>query len=217
MISGMISGIFRRTSLIVHAFVCFASLCSSMALAELGNQTVKPESIDQNQPQDARPTTEEPELKVGNIPADKRDKIKSRVESLHFTTFGLGPAWMPGNDHVFYALNYGYNWDVSEHGEIRAGAFGIFPSEGEGFYTGLGIGGSYFFSADNLSPIIGGQFGLGSSKSGDLTYSGFAYEAHAGLRFFRTSTTQLSIEIFYLNIAKTGAPGVSGINLNIHY
>lgn len=187
----------------------FISILISYCLVYLTSVCLASDPVD--------PNSQVEDLRVGNIPSDKREKIKSRVESLSFKTFGFGPAWIPSgsNKKMFYGVNYGYNWDVSEHGEIRAGFFGSAPSEGSGYFVSGGIGGSFFFSTSNISPILGGEFGIGAMKDGDTSYSGFAYEAHGGLRFFRTSNTQLSLEAFYRNIAKTGSPGMSGLSFSI--
>jgi hypothetical protein len=156
--------------------------------------------------------------KVGEIYASDEKRLTSRVESLHLNTFAFGPGSATGanNNNMYYSLLLAKNWEVNEQAEIRASLFAALPSKGSGGFAMLGLGGSYFFSTSDVSPLVGLELGAATS-SGGRSAAGFAGGVHLGLRFFRTSQTQMSLEAFYKSVFANQTPGIGGVLLAIHY
>lgn len=159
-------------------------------------------------------------LRVGEIPEEERGRIKSRVESLSFTTFGFGPAGATdmNNSKMFYAFQFGKNWEVGEMAEIRSSLSLQFPSKDSGYFVMGGLGGSFIPITTDISPIVGAELGFGTSGGKDISSkTGFGYSLYGGVRLFRTSNTQLSIEAFYRGLFEKDSPKVYGALLNIHF
>jgi hypothetical protein len=159
-------------------------------------------------------------LRVGEINEGDTRKVETRVKSLRLTSVGLGP--FGSNQVDGKPLHYGgsvyKHFEAGVNGEILLGAFGAFSSESSFLFAG--IGGSYLFSTEDISPILGGEFGLGAAhynrpSDSSVTEGGFAAKLDGGVRFFRTSDTQMEVLASYTGLFSTHNPGVYGVEVRV--
>jgi hypothetical protein len=167
-----------------------------------------------------RPRSRSGDLRVGEIQSGDVERIRTRVQSLSLWSVSLGPAYLSKfeNNNMFYSLGIAHHWDVSEQAEVRLRFNGAAASKDSGYYLGAGIGGAYFFSTTNISPLLGAEFGVGTAGAHDMdTQSGFGGGVFGGVRFFRTATTQLEVLAFYNTIFAKENPGLWGVQLALLY
>jgi hypothetical protein len=158
--------------------------------------------------------------RVGEVYEDDRERVRARILSLKLWSFGFGPASAQNlsNSNMFYAFNFGRSWEVNEQAELRGTLYAAFASKDTGGFLMAGMGGSYFFSTSDISPLVGAELGFGTAYGPDATNgSGFAGELHAGVRFFRTAETQMSLEGYYRTIFANAAPSILGAALSLHF
>lgn len=159
--------------------------------------------------------------RVGNIDPSERDKYRTRFEAKNSRTFSIGPAFASNmnSSDMLYNFGLGYEWEVESKTAVLAQATGAFGSSTT-FIAGI-IGGKYYFSDTNVSPMIKAGFGFGAAKGRDLdAASGFSGNIGAGMTFFRTSTVHLEGSADYwviFNKNSEGAPGIGALSLSIHY
>jgi hypothetical protein len=156
---------------------------------------------------------------VGDIQDDEIERIDRRVKSHSFTSFGFGPFGSSTSNEggIMYGLSYGKTWEANETGEIRFDLQGAANSASQFF--GLGLGYGYLPFTGDISPILGAELGFagagykigGDSKSA----AGFGGTALLGIRFFRTSDTQLELLSSYHAVFAGDTPGVYGLQLRI--
>lgn len=142
----------------------------------------------------------------------------SRTDSFQQWSFGLGPSSTQrmNNENMFYALTIGRHWETNDRAEIRARGHIALPNREPGQFMMGTIGSSYFLTAEDIAPYVGAEFGLGRySGNGLEARNGFAGAAYAGLRFFRQSTAQLSVELFYRSIFIGEHPANMGAQLSV--
>lgn len=159
--------------------------------------------------------------RVGNIDPTQKEKYRTRFEAKNSRTFSIGPAFASNmnSSDMFYNFGLGYEWEVGSNGAVLFQGTGAFGS-GATFIAAM-IGGKYFFSDADMSPILKGGFGLGAAKGKDLdAASGFAGNLGAGMTFFRTSTVHLEVTADYwviFNKNSEGAPSLGALSLGILY
>lgn len=159
--------------------------------------------------------------RVGEINPNEKEKFKIRYETKNSSTFSLGPGFASNlnNSTTLYDLAVGYEWEAGSQGAVLVEANGAFGSSTT-FLDGI-IGGKYFFSEGDISPVIKGGFGLGASHGSGLDDTGgFMGMAGAGVTMFRTSTVHLEILASYYTIFKSNAngnPGLTSITLGLLY
>lgn len=158
---------------------------------------------------------------VGDITDEETTQIVRRRESLSLTEIGFGPAWTSNmkRDGMCYMGTLGHHWDVAEQAELKIdGWLGL---KGGEIYTSAGLGGSYFFSRGNFAPLLGADFGFGYANGSNVkSIFGFAVSGTAGVRLFRTSTTQLELNFKYGTILKAnqaGDPALYGFTIALLY
>ena len=158
------------------------------------------------------------EARVGEITPEQQQSVKTRVESLNSTAFSFGPAWAQdtNNSNMYYAFHLGRNFEASTNAEIRLGLDAAFAGEGSGNWWSGSLGAAYLFSTSDISPLIGAEVGYGYAHIKDASDArGFAVGGFAGVRFFRTSTTQMSLEGFIQSILDESDPTLSGVRVGI--
>ncbi len=159
--------------------------------------------------------------RVGDIQDEDMDRIERRVRSRQFTSFGFGPFGLSTSAEggVMYGLSVGRNWEASETGEIRFDVQAAANSASQ--YFGLNLGYGFMPFTGDISPLLGLQLGGGYAgyKVGDdsKNAAGFGGAALAGVRFFRTSDTQLELLGSYSAVFAGDTPGVYGLQLRILY
>lgn len=156
--------------------------------------------------------------KVGEITPEDQQRVKTRVEALRLTSISFGPAFGSdmNNDDVFYSLHLGSHWEVTTHAEIRLNADAALASKNEGTWLSGSVGGGWLIFTDDFSPVIGGEFGYGYAHIDDISDpAGFLVGAFLGVRMFRTSSAQMSIEYYFHSILDGVNPVMSGIRIGI--
>lgn len=155
---------------------------------------------------------------VGNITPEDQRSVSTRIESLNSTSFSFGPSWAndTNNSNMYYAFQLGRNFEATETAEIRINLNGAFAGEGSGNWWSGMLGAGWLPLKTNISPVIGAEVGYGYAHIKDADdASGFAVGGFAGVRFFRTSTTQLSLEGFFQSILAESDPTLSGVRVGI--
>ncbi len=159
-------------------------------------------------------------LRVGEIPEGETGKLVRRVKALRLTSIGIGPygsSKAEGNP-----LNYGVSlykhFEAGVNGEILLGLMGAFSSTTTFLFGG--VGGSYLFSAEDISPVLGGEFGFGlahyDDKSGnEVNQGGFGAKVNAGVRFFRTSDAQMEVLATYGGLFTSQTPSFYGLEIRV--
>ncbi len=156
--------------------------------------------------------------KVGEISYEEQEKVRARVQTLDLTSLSFGPSWSSdmNNSDVFYSVHAGRTWEVNTHAEVRANLDAAFASTNEGLWLSGTIGAGWLLTTDDFSPVLGAEFGYGYAHvDGFPDPSGFVLGGFAGVRFFRTSTTQMSLEGFFQTIMRYENPVMAGLRFGI--
>lgn len=159
--------------------------------------------------------------RVGNINRDDVDRMETRIESKDFNSFFFGPAMSTkvGDDKSLYTLSLGRHWETTPYAEIRGSFHGAFNSDGQFILAGLGA--SYLALTTDISPVLGAELGFGyinGKADGETTsVGGFGGGVHAGMRFFRLSSTQMEVTAYYKTVFAKDSPGITGISLGVLY
>ncbi len=155
---------------------------------------------------------------VGNISYEEQKQVITRVESLSLTSISFGPAFANdmNNDDLFYSLHFGYHWEPSTHAEIRLNVDGALASKNEGNWLSGSLGGAWFLLTSDISPVIGAEFGYGYAHIDRVPdASGFMVGGFVGVRLFRTSNAQMSIEYAVQRILDSVDPTMHHIRFGI--
>lgn len=196
-------------SMIIIHFI--SSLLMATAFAQESHQQ------DQSQSQEvSREVAQTP--KVGNISYEDQERVRSRVQTLDLTSLAFGPSWGSdvNNSDLFYSLHVGRNWEVNPNAEVRASLDGAIASTNEGLWLSGTVGAGWLMTTDDISPVLGAEFGYGYAHVDGLPDpAGFVLGGFAGVRLFRTATTQMSVEGFFQTILKYENPVMAGLRVGI--
>ena len=149
---------------------------------------VKAQEVDTSQDPAIQKTKEE------NSPQDLNKKTKS----FGLTKFAIGPSWVGnlGEGGQLYSASVGHIYQVMEPAEIRLESSLAWNSKA--VLWNLGIGAAWIPSHTNISPVLGGLFGLGASDGKYSSASfGLSGSVLAGIRLFKKADTQLEIMTRY--------------------
>ncbi len=148
-----------------------------------------------------------------------------RRETLKRWYFGLGPSFtnnLNNNGSLF-------GWDVSFNWEMPDAALKIFMEGAGAAMFDFGIGGNYYFSNRDQTPLIMATLGYGSTtKQKDPNVSpysdegtpGFILGTGLGYQFFRTSSVVLELLGHYsimLNKNSIGTPSIYGFRVGLYF
>lgn len=154
---------------------------------------------------------------VGSIREDEVKQIERRKESRNYKSFGFGPSGLLNleSEELAYLFHVGYIWEVAEKAAVKVKNDYVFDFAGA-FLMSLTLGANYYFTATNISPFAGFDFGYGLAlpDDGDVR-GGFALGGSLGLALFRTSTTQLMADVNYQALLKEGGPGKISLGISI--
>lgn len=156
--------------------------------------------------------------RVGEISSEDQERVRTRVNTLNLSSISFGPGWASdiNNDDLFYVVHLGRNWEVSTNAEIRLNFDGAFASKNEGNWLSGTIGAGWLMSVEDISPVIGAEFGYGYAHADALPDpAGFVLGGFAGVRFFRSATAQMSLEAYFQTILKNDNPVLSGLRIGI--
>ena len=143
---------------------------------------------------------------------------------------GFGPSFFNQMNNSGAGLGFvgAYIWNISGYADMGLQTdLALSPKHlGTHIITGKVV--VYgFFSPTDISPFLGGGFGYGYAQAHDPDNSlpqpqsnGFALSLKAGMKFFRSSTKNLGLELEYTLLAdqnSIGSPGVLSIKLNFYY
>lgn len=166
--------------------------------------------------------------RVGEITESERREVSLRKESLSLKYFGFGPTVFPWGDSGA-ALIAGLNYEVDPNWGLRFHAhLGSDTHERSTFAAMATIGLQYFLTETQFSPYVFANFGYGGAVGGDLDRraTGFSMGAGLGLLLFRTSSTQLDLNLGYQSLLVATdltngrgrtTPGMFGLTIGIVY
>ncbi len=152
-----------------------------------------------------------------------------RVPARRQVSLGFGPAYFSNMESSTpgIGINAGYIWNIDDHFDLGLQTdFAMSTQHADAYYFSGKILTNYFFSTQDISPFIGAGFGYGfaSAHDGprvpDDDSSGFAMGLQAGMKFFRTSTVNLSVSLEYNQIFDQntlGNPSVFMFKCALHY
>jgi hypothetical protein len=126
------------------------------------------------------------------------------------------------NANTLFNFSIAYTWEITaSHASVKLLYDGI---SNFGF---AGLGGMYFFSDTDFSPVAEASLGYGaaSASNTNLSYtpssvSGFVGSLGGGVQFFRTSTINLEISAHYnllLNKNELGNPSFTSLRLGLYF
>ena len=162
---------------------------------------------------------------VGNIQDYEVNQLKKRRKSLNLWGFGFGPSWSRHLESkaMMYSASLTHHREVHEHGELRI-RFGAGGAEDGSAYQGSAtLGGAFFPFTGDITPLIGAEFGFGITSGKELNVretSGYTGAGIVGVRFFRTSDTQMELTFRYESLVKEnekGRPAHWGAQISILY
>lgn len=135
---------------------------------------------------------------IGDIERADVNELQRRRQALRLGAAGFGPATFSGVDaEAAYNFYGGYLWEVNPHAAIK-GIVDATTDFDRAILASANIGGNlYLFNAD-VSPYLGADLGLAYLASGDADVDdtfGFATGASLGAQLFRTSSTQMNLEL----------------------
>lgn len=159
--------------------------------------------------------------RIGEIGRDEKDKYETRYETKQSTLIGFGPASATNlnKNDMLYGILIGKEWQVGSQGGVFVEGKGAFGA-GVTYMDGL-IGGKFFLTDTDISPVFKAGLGFGVAKGPDLeTKSGFAGTLGLGLVVFRTSAVHLefmgSYSTIFVNNDK-GQPGIGMLHLGLYF
>ncbi len=164
--------------------------------------------------------------KVGEITESEVTEVSRRTESKNYTYLALGPYALSnlGVSGAGYYFGYGKLWEVTPNAAIKFMAEWALRSKGETATFGTISGGAnYFFTPDSTSFFVGADFGYGGAATTApnlKSSSGFSIGLQAGVVFFRTASTQMSLTGRYVTIFEdneSGTPSMAGLSLGFHF
>jgi hypothetical protein len=154
-----------------------------------------------------------------------------RVQARRQVLIGFGPAYFSKMNDGSSGLGFqaGYIWNVDDHWDLGLQTdFSISTEHSDAYVLSGRIFTSYLFTTGDISPYIGAGFGYGWASvhngSADLILDdaagGFAVSAHAGVKFFRTSTVNFVVGGEFTQIfdkSSLGRPGVFLFKVGLLY
>ncbi|MCB9073845.1 MAG: hypothetical protein H6623_09500 [Bdellovibrionaceae bacterium] len=189
-----------------------------LSLLMLGTAAHAEEDV--SSPDEVLPAYREPsqEPRVGEITPEQQQRVHTRVQTLSLTSLSFGPSWGKDmqNRNMFYALHLGHHWEATTNAEIRLNLDAAIPSKGDGLWLAGTVGAGWLVSTENFSPVVGAEFGFGYAHITQISDpSGFVFGGFAGLRLFRTATTQMSVEGFFQALMDGNKPVLSGVRVGV--
>lgn len=167
-------------------------LSSTQTYAQSNNSDTEAE-IESSTPK--RKLSKKKRAQVGEMQDEDLDQLERRIRARDFWSFSFGPSYLSDpkediSDKMLYGASFARHWEVSSLGEIRARLAGAGGSSGSAFSGGLG--GAWLPIRTEISPLLGGEFGVGRI-SGKEAQSGFTAGIYGGVRLFRLSDIQMEI------------------------
>lgn len=171
---------------------------------------------------------------VTNITEEETSRNTKRYEATRQWILGFGPGWAghlnsPGGGFSFLL---GYEWGLDPDYSVD---LSYFTAGGKGSdnsrFTDFTLGGTYYLKRTKISPYATARFGYGGANmNSDCSISQTCYSENSatgwtgslagGVKFFRTSSVNLSIGLRYslLFTALNGRnPSLTSLILAVHY
>ena len=150
---------------------------------------------------------------IGTITEKEKTLMTERTETQWYKAFGFGPGLLTNfgtaPKKVGFHLSYSQVAEVTPRFGIRMTAESTFvlnnlldsnPDTESSIdaFSAANLGLNYFLSTGNISPYVTGHLGLGAATGTSISDdAGFTWGAGAGVIFFRTSQTQMSLTLSY--------------------
>jgi len=173
------------------------------------------------------------EARVTEVTDDEVQRSVKRRQATKQWMFSVGPALNFSNLNASesgVAWGLGFFWGVDPKFDLSL----VWrwatsrDKDDEARFSDFSIGLTYLFTEASFSPYVFGEFGYGGaaphrpltqSNVGDDA-SGFVGALGAGVKFFRTSTVNLSLSLRYAQVfdsIQEGQPGLTSMNLGLHF
>ena len=181
-------------------FFCFLLISPSTSLAQAETNNDKPAVLFEKGK----------EKSLGEQAAEKRQRSNfERVEARRQVLIGFGPAYFSKMNTSKTGIGFqaGYIWNIDDHFDLGLQSdFAISTEHSDAYLFGGKILTNYHFSSNDISPFIGAGFGYGwasvhdTGNIDDDGAGGFALGLQGGVKFFRTSSVNLSVSGEYTTI-----------------
>ncbi|CAM5999559.1 unnamed protein product [Sphagnum balticum] len=162
---------------------------------------------------------------IEDITQEEMTKNNRRKQVLRRWSLGLGPSFVTNanNNGALFGYSIAFNWD-----QITS-ALKIYLDGASGNFIHFGIGGNYYFTKDDITPVVMAQMGYGSSYknndpnnpgSNSETTTGFVVGTGVGYQFFRTSSVTLELLLhgaLMLNRNSLGNPAMVGFRTSLYF
>ncbi len=153
---------------------------------------------------------------VDNVTENEATQGTLRKAARKSRVFSLGPVFFSklNTDGVGTHIGLEKSWEI-KYGSINYDIFNLeFRGSVQTVSTGFGM--DYFFTQSDVSPYVGGKFGLGILNSPDHNLElGFLFGADAGIRLMRTSSIGIDLSAKASWLTTTVIPGVYVIQLGL--
>ena len=110
-----------------------------------------------------------------------------------------------------------FGWSLAYAWEVRSQVAIKMLADGAASMAFGGIGGDYYFSDRDISPLVELDLGYGGANGHS---SGFAMGGGAGCQFFRTSTVTLEALLHYATLfepAHENNPAIFGLRVVLYF
>lgn len=163
------------------------------------------------------------DARVADVTDNESVKGLQRRETVKRFYIGLGPGGSGKTMSVGTQFNWalGYYWEINPIAAVK-----VFYDGTSDRFNYLGLGGNYYFSDHDSSPLVTGELGYGSAyrRSVDLAISestnGFVLGGGVGYQLFRTSKVNLELLVhagLMLTTNSEGNPSKFGVRLGLYW
>lgn len=181
---------------------------------------------------------EKPVLQTGdvtNVTEAEENQNTRRIEATRQWIFSIGPGWATNLRSKGGGLTFavGYLWGLDPDFAVNL-SWQLHNGKGndDASYSDFSLGMEYFFSRSKTSPFVGARLGYASAKpNGNCTISffnscdtsrasGWAANATAGVKFFRTSSVNVGLIATYHTVFdKVGGnmPGLFTTQMAVYF
>jgi hypothetical protein len=171
---------------------------------------------------------------VTNITDEEKKQNTNRYEATRQWILGLGPSWTSNLNSAGaggFTLLIGFEWGLDPDYSVDISYIGHGGrGEDDSNFGDFSIGGTYYFSRSRNSPFMTARIGFGSADINDGCDflcttetddpSGWTGSVAAGMKFFRTSSVNVSTYLRYSQIfdrTEYGNASMTSFMVAVHY
>lgn len=158
---------------------------------------------------------------VTNITDQEKKQNINRIEATRQWVIGIGPSWTSGlnsGGNGGFTLLIGYEWGLDPDYSVDLSYLGHGGrGDDDSRFSDFSVGGTYYISRTKYSPFLSARIGYGSADINDGCTlfcttdtddpAGWTTSVSAGMKFFRTSSVNVSTYVRYSYLFDKGQYG----------